>query len=104
MEAIKPPTKKDKKMNSSKYGYCIATTPGLIQDGTFPLSATRCGLEGGDKIAVWPTRKEAEEAIKALVHRETDGAREDAAYGAYSVQPVWEIAPNEAAYDLLARQ
>ena len=91
-------------MNASKYGYCIASTPGLIQDGTFALSATRCGLEGGDKIAVWPTREAAEEAIKDLVRRETNGARDDAAYGAYSAQPVWEIAPNEAAYDLLARQ
>lgn len=91
-------------MTSSKYGYCIATTPGLIQDGTFALSAARCGLPGGDKIAVWATREAAEDAIKALVRRETDGARDDAAYGAYSVRSVWDIAPNEAAYDLLARQ
>jgi hypothetical protein len=61
----------------TKYGFAIFSTPGLIGDGSFPLSAD--GVKAGDvrpamidgefwsPAAVWETREAAEAAMLKLV-------------------------------------
>lgn len=70
-------------------GYMIRSTPGLIQDGSWPLSAggiaagevRRAG--DGDDVAVYETREAAEAAMMALVPAGSTAA----GYAGLSVSP-----------------
>jgi len=76
-------------MTNTIYGYVIRSTPGLIQDGSWPLSAG--GIESGevlrasdgDPVAIYDTREAAEAAMMALVPAGSTAA----GYAGLSVSP-----------------
>lgn len=88
----------------AQYGYCITSTPGLKQEGTSSLTEARCGLGASEFVATWTTRKEAEQAMAALVRREAGGDRNPSVWGGYAVATAWEAAPTACAYGNLAPQ
>ena len=83
---------------NAKFGYVITSTPGLIEDGSFILSAD--GIRSGEveaaspypadeeKIAIYPNRETAEKVMNSLV---PDGKTPEC-FAGLGVQPAYPIA------------
>lgn len=92
-------------MSSAKYGYVITSTPGLISEGRFPLSAKGIaanqvergfwsGSDCNEPIAVFETIAAAEAAIASLV----PAGSTPATYAGLSVEPTFDKCVTEVVH------
>jgi hypothetical protein len=84
--------------STAKYGYCITTTPGLIDDGSYPLSAAalRRGeiKRSNNDPAIWSTREAAEAAMRGLIPK----GKSPSVYAGLSVQAAFDLCAVDIAY------
>lgn len=86
---------------TAKYGYVITSTPGLLEEGSFALSAEalkkgeiKRSIPGESDAAVFATVAEADAAMLALVPEgSTPGS-----YAGLGVEPTWEACPQALVY------
>lgn len=91
---------------TAKYGYVVTTTPGLLEEGSFPVNrkGNRANCENsGDPDSIVPVFATEEEATAAMIAF-TPAGEDPAVWAGYSVAHTYDAAPLHLAHDMVEGQ